>query len=176
MGTTNVNGSQCLACLVESANGIAKFDIALHSIKFCKKYSPEDVNAAIDNTVNTNQYPAKEYDLNDYQSDAAHTAVYPGQHTAGGITYTILGLVGECGELTNKWKKFLRDIDTEFFAPDELETYKQQLRAELGDVLWYITMLASELNTTLGEVAGENVNKLQSRNERGVIGGSGDNR
>ena len=63
-------------------------------------------------------------------------------------------------------KKMVRDgkLDTE------------GLKKELGDVLWYISALASDLGVTLEDVAADNVAKLRSRAERGVLGGSGDNR
>lgn len=125
------------------------------------------------------------YTLNDYQKDAGSTAIYPGGNTPLGITYTILGLVGETGEIANKWKKYYRD------APDHNDTtdtpadpngdlyvnaYKDQLRAELGDVLWYVANLASELDIDLGELAVQNVKKLKDRKARNKLKGSGDNR
>jgi NTP pyrophosphatase (non-canonical NTP hydrolase) len=75
-------------------------------------------------------------------------------------------LTGEAGEVAEKVKKMVRDgtLDTE------------GLKKELGDVLWYLAALASDLGVTLEEVAAGNVTKLRSRAERGVIGGSGDNR
>lgn len=57
-----------------------------------------------------------------------------------------------------------------------LSDVKQVMAAELGDVLWYTANLATELGYDLNRIAGENVNKLQSRKVRGVLGGSGDNR
>jgi NTP pyrophosphatase (non-canonical NTP hydrolase) len=50
------------------------------------------------------------------------------------------------------------------------------LRDELGDVLWYLSALATELDTNLSSVADKNIQKLFSRKERGVLKGSGDNR
>ncbi len=101
--------------------------------------------------------------LNDYQHEAASTAIYP---KAKGLEYTTLGLVGEAGELANKVKKILRGDSVDFFA----------LRDELGDVLWYVAALATELGYPLEIVAKRNLEKLASRKERGVTKGEGDNR
>jgi NTP pyrophosphatase (non-canonical NTP hydrolase) len=47
---------------------------------------------------------------------------------------------------------------------------------ELGDVLWYVAQLASELGLELEDIARENLEKLSSRQRRGVLSGSGDER
>lgn len=109
-------------------------------------------------------------DFNDYQFAASETASYPGQGTWVGLVYTMLGL-GEAGELQGKAKKVLRDDS--FIVTDER---RAAMKAELGDVQWYVAMAAQELGYTLDEVAVDNIAKLRSRQERGVIGGSGDNR
>lgn len=110
-------------------------------------------------------------DFNDYQKAASETAQYPDRFGTYGLTYTTLGLNGEAGEVAEKVKKLLRDksgqIDEEFVT---------NLRKELGDVLWYLAETATQLGFTLNDVAEENVNKLRSRKERGVIQGNGDNR
>ena len=46
----------------------------------------------------------------------------------------------------------------------------------MGDVLWYIAMLAWELDYNLSDVAYYNVEKLQDRKQRGTLKGSGDKR
>lgn len=109
-------------------------------------------------------------DLNEYQFQASETASYPGAGTWVGLVYTMLGL-GEAGELQGKAKKILRD-DAFIVTPERREAMK----AELGDVQWYVAMAAQELGYTLNEVAEDNIAKLQSRMERGVIQGSGDDR
>lgn len=99
-----------------------------------------------------------------YQDAAILTAIYPDDAK---ITYPVLGLLGEVGELANKYKKVIRDgtpIDREDMA------------SELGDALWYISAIASDLSISLGYIATTNLEKLQSRKERGVLGGSGDRR
>jgi len=106
--------------------------------------------------------------FNDYQSKARETAIYPKEHA---ITYPALGLNGEAGEVAEKVKKMLRDDNG--ILTDER---KSLLSKEIGDCLWYVANLASDLNLNLADIAQENLDKLFSRKERGVIGGSGDNR
>ena len=106
--------------------------------------------------------------LNDFQTKARRTALYPSQY---GLIYTTLGLSGESGELAEKAKKMLRDDNGVL-----TDTRRNAMKKELGDVLWYVASLATELNASLQEIAEININKLTSRKERGVIQGSGDNR
>lgn len=81
--------------------------------------------------------------------------------------YLLLGLSGEVGELHSKAAKHIRDE-----TPED----RDALQAELGDILWFVAMLADTWGFDLGNVAESNYRKLKSRMERGVIGGSGDNR
>lgn len=108
-------------------------------------------------------------ELNDYQLRARATARYP-QAGANPI-YPTLGLCGEAGEVADKVKKVLRDQGGHFDA-----TVLEGLKLELGDVLWYVAQLASELGYDLEAIASANLAKLASRAERDVIGGSGDRR
>ena len=107
--------------------------------------------------------------LNDYQKAAMETAVFPERN---GYSYTALGLAGEAGEIANKVKKFIRDG----YTPEELPEKLNQLKDELGDVLWYVAAMAKVLEIDLETVASNNLNKLKSRMERGTLSGSGDNR
>ena len=100
----------------------------------------------------------------DYQELAETTAMYPENAK---ITYPLLGLNGEIGEVCEKVKKHIRD---------GRELDKEDLTKELGDVLWYLAITARDLGIDLQEVAEVNIAKLKSRQERGVLGGSGDNR
>jgi NTP pyrophosphatase (non-canonical NTP hydrolase) len=106
--------------------------------------------------------------LNDYQLLAEGFAKYPRRC---GVDYCIHGLTSEAGEVAGKWKKVLRDDDGEL--SDEVRT---AILHEIGDVLWYVSQLAVELQATLGAVASMNIAKLEDRKNRGVLGGSGDNR
>lgn len=87
------------------------------------------------------------------------------------IVYPTLGLVNEAGEVAGKIKKIFRDREGQITDHDV-----QELKGELGDVLWYLTQICTNLGLTLEEVAEANLDKLFSRQRRGVIGGDGDHR
>jgi NTP pyrophosphatase (non-canonical NTP hydrolase) len=106
--------------------------------------------------------------LNEYQTAAVKTAVYG---TGQQIIYPTLGLAGEAGEVADKVKKVIRDNDGVFTTEHKLAIAK-----ELGDVLWYIAADARDLGFTLEEIAKMNIEKLESRQKRNVIAGSGDDR
>jgi len=100
--------------------------------------------------------------LSQYQAQAKETAIYPKDKA---LEYLALGLVGEAGEVANKIKKVIRD-----------GTSPNNVRDELGDVLWYLAMLSTEIGYSLDTIADKNLWKLANRKERNVLGGSGDNR
>ncbi len=85
--------------------------------------------------------------------------------------YGILGLCGETGEVAEKLKKIKRDKQGVFDDASKAEIIK-----ELGDVVWYVTNIAQSLGSNLEEVMSVNIEKVNSRRERGVMNGSGDNR
>lgn len=104
-----------------------------------------------------------------YQQRSRGTAVYPG--AGDNLLYPTLGLCGEAGEVAEKVKKMLRDDDG--MLSDER---RAAIAKELGDVLWYVAQVATEAELDLDEVASANLEKLLSRQERGVLQGSGDER
>jgi len=108
-------------------------------------------------------------DLNQYQNSALRTAIYPNQ--GQNFSYPALGLMGEAGEVADKLKKVIRDNDGVLTDP-----VRDAVAKELGDVLWYLAVLANELDYDLNTIAEDNLLKLLSRQERGVLSGSGDNR
>ena len=108
-------------------------------------------------------------DFQQYQNRSRETALYP-QHGANPI-YPTLGLCGEAGEVADKVKKVLRDREGRFD-----QGVRDDLRHELGDVLWYLAQLCTELDLCLEDVAAANLDKLASRAARNVIAGSGDRR
>ncbi|MBI4059378.1 nucleoside triphosphate pyrophosphohydrolase family protein [Candidatus Microgenomates bacterium] len=105
----------------------------------------------------------------DYQQKSRKTAFYPGCND--NFVYPTLGLAGESGEVAEKIKKVLRDKN----GVIDRET-KEEIVKELGDVLWYLSQITTEIGASLESVAAENLKKLASRKERGKIRGSGDNR
>jgi NTP pyrophosphatase (non-canonical NTP hydrolase) len=107
-------------------------------------------------------------ELAEYQSLSRRTAEYPRE---AWLAYPALGLCGEAGEVAEHAKKAIRDDDGN--VSDER---RAAMAAELGDVLWYVAQLASELELELEQIAQANLAKLRSRQQRGVLSGSGDNR
>jgi NTP pyrophosphatase (non-canonical NTP hydrolase) len=85
--------------------------------------------------------------------------------------YPALGLAGETGEVIEKLKKAVRDKEGHISEAD-----KVAIKKELGDVLWYLTTLATELGISLEDIATTNIEKFMDRRARGVTAGSGDNR
>jgi NTP pyrophosphatase (non-canonical NTP hydrolase) len=108
-------------------------------------------------------------DFSEYQSLSRRTATYP--HAGEDMTYPALGLCGEAGEVAEKVKKTIRD-DGGVLSDERREA----LSRELGDVLWYLAQLATEAGLELESIAADNLDKLLSRHERGVLRGSGDDR
>lgn len=92
-------------------------------------------------------------------------------HTDHAIVYPTLGLVNEAGEFAGKVKKIFRDKGGVIGEQD-----RRALMYELGDVLWYLAQICTELGLTLDQVAAANLEKLYSRLERNAIGGEGDER
>jgi NTP pyrophosphatase (non-canonical NTP hydrolase) len=82
-----------------------------------------------------------------------------------------LKIAGEAGEVADKVGKLIRDHHSQLSEPKRLELLK-----ELGDVLWYVSAIAYELDSSLEAVADLNFAKLEDRKARGVLGGDGDNR
>lgn len=107
--------------------------------------------------------------MNDYQFEARKTAIYP--DVGRNVYYPTLGLAGEAGEVAGKVKKIQRDDGG--IVTDER---RAALGKELGDVLWYVAQVATELGLTMDGIAQGNLDRLKSRQDRGVLTGDGDNR
>jgi NTP pyrophosphatase (non-canonical NTP hydrolase) len=107
-------------------------------------------------------------ELSQYQALSRRTAEYP---RSAWLAYPALGLAGEAGEVAEHAKKAIRDDGGEVS-----EERRAAIAKELGDVLWYVAQLASELGLELEQIAQGNLEKLLSRQRRGVLSGSGDER
>lgn len=105
----------------------------------------------------------------EYQAKSRLTALYPNRDN--NFVYPTLGLAGEAGEVAEKIKKIIRDKNN-LVGPED----QQEISKELGDVLWYVAQIATELKISLDDVAENNIAKLASRLERNQIRGNGDNR
>ncbi len=108
-------------------------------------------------------------DFTEYQQKSRKTAAYPS--IGHSVIYPTLGLVNEAGEVAGKIKKVFRDKDGQI-SPET----RDALKSELGDVLWYLAQVCTELDLRLEDVAESNIVKLYDRLERGKIKGDGDNR
>ena len=111
--------------------------------------------------------------FDDYQKKIIKTDTF--RHTSNvlhpAMLEKIMGLTGEAGEVSDKFKKIIRDKNAVISKEDREEIIK-----ELGDTLWYIASIARYLDAPLSEVAEKNVEKLYSRLKRGTLAGDGDNR
>lgn len=108
--------------------------------------------------------------FNDYQKQALTTNLAKDDRFLE-LMQQVLGLADEAGEVQSIFKKWIRDNEADFTKLDTANVTK-----ELGDVLWYIAVIAHDLNIPLEDVAATNIEKLRSRRIRGTLTGSGDNR
>lgn len=107
-------------------------------------------------------------DFDKYQYESNKTAKYPGELA---IEYLSLGMCSEAGEVAGKVKKIIRD-DGRIISSEK----REELSKEIGDVLWYVSQLALELDIPLSKIAKDNLAKLSKRLVENKISGSGDNR
>ncbi len=108
--------------------------------------------------------------FNDYQKQALKTAINNPDQLMD-KTIWAMGIAGEAGEVIEKWKKIVAYKDGFINDDDMLD-----LKKELGDVLWYLTIFAHSLNTSLEDIAHLNIEKLNDRMNRNIIKGAGDSR
>jgi len=105
----------------------------------------------------------------EYQKLSRETVIYP--DPGNNFVYPTLGLAGEAGEVSDKVSKIIRDKGGKID-----EESRKEVAHELGDLLWYMSQLATELSLSLDEVASCNIEKLKSRLERKQLHGNGDHR
>lgn len=117
---------------------------------------------------NEGRYP-KVYTLDEYQKQAVATLICPEKDR---LYYLAMQLCAEAGEVAGKIAKKIRKGEQDTWSISELI----EVDKELGDVLWYVAVLAHALDMHLSEIANLNLDKLQDRKARGVLHGNGDNR
>ena len=100
----------------------------------------------------------------DYKNAIDPTVIYPRNTKIQALQYLALGLNGEAGEVAEQIKKAMRNDGGEI-SVERLVLLKK----EIGDVLWYLTRLADELDSNLAEIGTENVEKLLARKEQGNL-------
>jgi len=96
-------------------------------------------------------------ELDEYQKLALRTAGHR-ESSEKVLTYAALGLTGESGEVAEIIKKA-------FYHGHTLD--KELLRKELGDVLWYLAVMADSLGLSLDQIATDNIAKLTTRYPQG---------
>jgi NTP pyrophosphatase (non-canonical NTP hydrolase) len=125
-------------------------------------------------------------DFNEYQAFTRTTAKYQDacHSESAKIVYCLFGLAGEMGESFEKLKKVLRvdgfdGIEMALFPSlktAESERFRELMKKEMGDILWYLARLADEMGMSFQDVAATNVAKLSDRKVRGVLHAEGDER
>ncbi|MFZ5982700.1 MAG: nucleoside triphosphate pyrophosphohydrolase family protein [Patescibacteria group bacterium] len=108
-------------------------------------------------------------DFNEYQKKSRKSFIYP--KPGKNLIFPVLGLCGESGEVAEKVKKLIRDKGSRID-----NSTKEGLKEELGDVIWYVSQIASELEIPLEEIINKNIQKISDRKKRKVLHGSGDRR
>ena len=125
--------------------------------------------------------------LNEYQDKAMSTCMPESDN----LFYMLANLVGEVGELHSKLAKAIRkgklfigtsdrDKNGELILTQTFHNMSEEeikdIEKECGDVMWQIAGVCSVLGFSLEDVCRQNLEKLQSRQQRGVLDGNGDNR
>lgn len=105
--------------------------------------------------------------FDEYQAESKKTAIYPRQ--GDNYIYPTLGLLSEAGELADRIKRIDRD-DKGVVTPGK----RAEVAGELGDILWYAAMVATEFRLSLQEIADANLVKLSGRQNRGTLSGFGE--
>jgi NTP pyrophosphatase (non-canonical NTP hydrolase) len=108
-------------------------------------------------------------DFDKYQQLCLKSSIH--SKTKHGYIIPALGVTGEAGEVADKIKKVLRDDN------GKISTAKRnEISKEIGDMLWYTSMLCTEIGLKLSDVIKLNLEKIAYRSKENKIHGSGDNR
>lgn len=113
------------------------------------------------------------HQIDKYQAECMRTAVFDERW---GIMYPAIGMAEESGEVVGKIKKWMRDDSPS--GPDDMPGWKRikEIAYEIGDNLWYASVLAGFLGIKMSDILRMNIEKIRSRHAKGTIHGSGDER
>lgn len=112
----------------------------------------------------------KSVNFNEYQKAALTTAIH-NKDPLMDKTIWAMGVAGEAGELLEKWKKIVAYKEGKISEED-----LRLIKKELGDVVWYVAVMAHSLGLSFQDVMDLNIKKLADRKVRGVQKGEGDER
>ena len=108
--------------------------------------------------------------FDEYQKKALTTLLSTGDEFKD-LAHFVSGLTAESGEVAGKLQKIIRDKEGEVSEQDKVEIAK-----ELGDVLWYLSVLTHHIGFSFDDLAKQNIEKIKYRQKNNLIKGSGDNR
>lgn len=94
--------------------------------------------------------------LHEYQSKAKATIQQYRSTDQENFFMGYLGLAGEAGSVLTTLKKLIRD-------GEGFGSFEEKLREELGDVLWYVSIIASHYRFSLEDIAQQNLLKTHDR-------------
>ncbi len=100
-----------------------------------------------------------------FQKQTNKTALYPQEPKEIALAYLTLGLCGEAGEVAEIIKKMIRKgIPMEKLRDkDSDNALRQQIKDELGDVIWYIGQICEQCDLGMEDIAQNNIDKLKKR-------------
>jgi NTP pyrophosphatase (non-canonical NTP hydrolase) len=136
-----------------------------------KPVNPGSANSIVDLQRELDEWIERKYKgmkFSEYEEAAIATAIYPRTHK---LLYPALGMASEAGKVVNKVMKLINNGVAK--TPD---TWRYDIAADIGEMLWYCASLANDLNIPLAQIAAQNKEKLAERKERGTLGGAGDTR
>ena len=117
-------------------------------------------------------------ELNDFQKQCMSTCT----DSSKNMMYMFFGLQAEVGEVADKIAKGIRKdlvaIDNNYIALEcsIIDSFNDELKAEVADCAWFIAGICEVMGWQMQDLADLLKDKLNSRKERGVIIGNGDNR
>lgn len=113
-------------------------------------------------SLNTKNLTNNENILNKYQQIVKDTHIH--EFHDFNLLYFSNGLGGECGEVQNEIKKLYREMikDNESVNVSEIKKRKENIKTELGDVMWYLTAIVNDLGLSLEDILNYSIKKCHT--------------